>query len=422
MTANLSYDVMTEVRHAAAAAKTTARDATAGMNRSGGLAIYVLAVALGLSTLWDFYLPQIRIRPFDMLALTLIGVHIVRMSSALNTAVVPALTAVGVGAFGMIVDFAQAGRNLRAAFAETLVITLTAALRIDSKTTRDLAPYVRALLWIHAGALIAQFALYHFGGTFLSFHTVLGLESRNFSNTFRSSGLFLEPSSFSMNALALFAILVHTADDRPSDLAILVVSTLMSASAFGFGCAIVYAAFGISRFPQSRFKLVAAAVLSIALIAAVARTESVDAAFSATLDRFPENGDGDLDTSADARFGNLIDLVVGSTPVAMRDVVGGGFGADYLRYGSSGYAELFSIFGFPVGLALFAFVLRRVSSDRRSRWFVQLAIAIFLVNSPLLKYAFFPLRIAMLTSARRDGEDDALPPAPDVARATALTA
>ena len=155
-------------------------------------------------------------------------------------------------------------------------------------------------------------------------------------------------------------------------------------------------------------------MLSIALIAAVARTESVDAAFSATLDRFPENGDGDLDTSADARFGNLIDLVVGSTPVAMRDVVGG----DYLRYGSSGYAELFSIFGFPVGLALFAFLLSRVSSDRRSRWFVQLAIAIFLVNSPLLEYAFFPLWITMLTSARRDGEDDALRPAPDVARAT----
>ena len=162
-------------------------------------------------------------------------------------------------------------------------------------------------------------------------------------------------------------------------------------------------------------------MLSIALIAAVARTESVDAAFSATLDRFPENGDSDLDSSADARFGDLIDLVVGSTPVAMRDVVGGGFGADYHRYGSSGYAELFSIFGFPVGLALFAFVLRRVSSDRRSRWFVQLAIAIFLVNSPLLEYAFFPLWITMLTSARRDGEDDALRPPPDDAPSAAAS-
>ena len=162
-------------------------------------------------------------------------------------------------------------------------------------------------------------------------------------------------------------------------------------------------------------------MLSIALIAAVARTESVDAAFSATLDRFPENGDGDLDTSADARFGNLIDLVVGSTPVAMRDVVGGGFGADYHRYGSSGYAELFSIFGFPVGLALFAFVLRRVSSDRRSRWFVQLAIGIFLLNSPLLKFAFFPIWIAILTSAPSEGLDDASPPPPDDAPSAAAS-
>ncbi len=366
--------------------------------QAGAVSPRLLAAAFAFATLWDFYLPGLRIRPFDFLSFALLATWIV--FGLKHPASAGVMFAVGLGAFGMVLDFGTSTRNGRSGIAEVIVVALFAALRVSSGDGKEVVRVVRPLLWTHAAALVLQFSIYHMAGRFVEYHTLFGLESRNFSSIFRPSGLFLEPSSYSTNALALYALLVRYQDDRPSDFFVTAVSTVLSFSAFGFGLLGMYTSYVLVRFPELKSRILGAMSAFLIVIIFAFSVDGAREAFEQTSARFDFQDDSELDSSAQGRYGALIGLASGNVDVEPRDVLGAGFGGDYLRYGSSGFAELFSIFGFPIGGALFLAFLRSVPGRTvPSRWFLRGAVFALMANAPLFKYAFLPLWARLLVAS-----------------------
>src|SRR5262245_3889331 len=171
-----------------------------------------LGLAFAGFTLWDFYLGAMGsgVRIFDlatfasivMLLATSFGMY---GASSMHGVRLPAfawvlvLLFVGVfvaaGLAGTIADPSSLLRPTAGVWMGVLVFVTFYSVQVSPEWIEKVT---RWLILIHAAALLTQFTAFHTTGVLVNFQAFTGGIPRVLSSIFRPSGLFLEPSNYSI--------------------------------------------------------------------------------------------------------------------------------------------------------------------------------------------------------------------------------
>jgi hypothetical protein len=376
----------------------------------------ILGLAFAAFTLWDYYFGAMGsgVRFFDLAAVGGLGMFLaaalgIRGGNSMHGTRLPAvgwvLVMLFVGVFvlaglaGSIADPAALLRPTAGVWMGLFVFVIFYSVHVPAQWIERVT---RWLILIHAAALIAQFTAFHAAGVLLNFQAILGATPRVLANIFRPSGLFLEPSNYSItiSMLLLLRLRSRPVFDRIAWLA--VGSALISFSLFGF-----LATFSILGFYFWRRVgwWVLAGVFVAGVIAAVPSIQELPEIVVLT-DRLTSGGQ---DSSLMQRYGGLFSsLDAGGTALWF----GEGLSNSYLDFGTSGIAFLLSSIG-VLGVTLWLLLCAALAPSRRIVT-ALFSIVLILVAAPMWTTMFWWAWLGVLLN-----RNSAAPPRPQLIGSTA---
>jgi hypothetical protein len=232
--------------------------------------------------------------------------------------------------------------------------------------------------------LLVQWFGYLGAGVLVNYQALLGAEPRVFSSVFRPSGLFLEPSAYSISTVCLLALRMRV--DARTDMFIIagLATTLITLSLFGFLAALGFVTYYYWRSPYFRLGAIAVAMLLALQFKAVL---SSGAATALTSRGWRNLADVGKDQSITQRYPTPAEM----SRMFQRDPTawfGNGVSNDYIeQWGASGYGFLLGTVGL-VGTVGFMLALRGLAPEG-ARHGILFAPALVMVAAPLWTMFFW---------------------------------
>ena len=364
------------------------------MNRRSSLADVLIA---GGFSLWDFYIGPYSggVRPFDLLGS---GAAIVRSAaSQVSSPYVNPWRRLGIaGVVGVvgwalfITLFHDPSTRWKPVIGILMGLAVLLAMLATPPSPRALERTTRALLLVHATALVVQWGWYQGTGSILNYHAITGGDPRLMAAFFRPAGLFLEPSHFAvfMTMMLLLRLRVLGRLDVPAWIGI--ASVLLSLSLLGL-LAMGYVL--VRSRPVLGAGITGAVAFVGGILAASLPRDSI--LYQLILARFENLS---TDSSAQGRYGGFLS---GGSDLAMSAtdwLFGRGFGYEYVAIGSSSVSFLVNAAG-AVGLCLFIVAIG-LSSSRGHKLAGSLDVSFLLLAAPFWTFPMWWWWLASLVTAR----------------------
>jgi hypothetical protein len=375
------------------AATETASAPSAAPTDSAFFSYLVLAV-LSLTTLWDYYIPSLGIRPFDFIALGVLLVTTIVAAVAGRFEPVPrrdigfcaaivGLTAVYLMA-AVFLDTQH--NNGKACAGVCLGVPFFMVVRSVRVSSSAITRGVSLLILVHAACLLVQDVVYVRAGVLINFQSLFGLEPRALSGVFRPTGLFLEPAAFSYTMFMLISIRMRYKSRIDAPIIVGLLAIAATTSLWGVVIIPVLLSAHITRSRRS----IATVALATLVVSGVAYYEyQENRYFEQSVEKVADrterlSASRHADTSAESRYGELVDFVEDPSAWDANDVFGQGISSDYLRYGTSGYAFLLRMAGVAGGLTFLALFLALGQPGERLRFGYLLIV--LLTAAPIWTY------------------------------------
>ncbi len=352
-----------------------------------------------LFTMWDIYLVQIGLRVLDFIALGVLFFWLFwnllsnmgRITFQSGKIITPILLSVFTILWGLV-GIISSVENIKPIMGFALGVGIYFFYYSVMLDRYSLDKVFNIIIIIHACYLILQFIFYYATGIMLNFFAFMGtLEPRAISSIFRPTGLYLEPSAYSVSILMLLTakFLISKSFDKVTIFALATI--FLTLSFWGIVAGFIF----IICFSKKNLKFIITLILLICAI--VFTIFFIDNPFLISHDtpwmRLQNLSD---DSSLYARFGGLIDFADGGSQFdTVHLLFGSGINNDYLDFGSSGIGFLINATGI-VGLFLFLFI---ISLDvPRGKKFVTIGfIILFMIAAPIFTTLFWWLFLALIT-------------------------
>jgi hypothetical protein len=308
-------------------------------------------------SLWDFYVPSVGLRPFDLVAFGAVSLFVVLSITATTVVaehpgnVLRYVLVLGVVCLYGWLGVAQDPQNLKPAVGVVAGCCMGIMVQMLAVEKDAVVRAITACAWIHIAFFWLQFLAFHLFGVLLNYHSVLGAEPRLFGATFRAAGLAMEPAHFALT-MYMFLSLRYLILEKVDKIFWIGVTTMVaSLSLWGIFAAILLVAWVKPR---------VAAILAVGGVVAIALLGAGALADYWLVARLLDVG---TDNSAMARYGGLIGVpdIVGSSVAIW---LGDGISYEYLYLGSSGLGFAINAFGIATALLIVALVSWRGSVPR----------------------------------------------------------
>jgi hypothetical protein len=356
---------------------------------------FALVGILSLTTLLDYYILSWGVRPFDLAAffgLSVLMVVVVGRSQAKalgsrrDGLLIAAIAALGFLYFfvGVFVD--TGNENAKTGIGFVMGLPFLFAFRQLPLDKQLAARLTSILLLAHVAFLLIQDVYFYETSTVLNPMSVIGIDVRAMSDTFRPTGLYQEPCTFAVSMAMLLAIRLSLNPRFDIPVVAGFVAILASFSLWGLWS---MPALLLAYAPRSKQSLLAVAVATALVVGVVVYREDTDEIIGRNVDaisaRFDKVGSSS-DSSAEVRYGPLLQLIGAPDKWEIADLVGSGLSSEYHRYGANGYAPLLRAGG-VCGLAAIWGLL--VALARKHPWRMLLLLGLFGSAPPLWTYFFW---------------------------------
>lgn len=360
---------------------------------------------LGLATLWEFYFAGVR--PLDHLTVAFYGILFVLQANRTIDAeklvktymlCAPLFLAVAVGAVFNRGSWRPTIGMLEGIF---LLFLFSSANNDTEKAVR----FLRALITVHAAALLLQFVVFEFSHITINYFGWLGRATRvDVSGGIRPGGLFLEPAAFCLvmfSLLSAFRLLgakcwwIEFAG---------ILSILLSLSLWGVGSTIVYLTLFRPKWLVVLLPLliVTAVYLYIKFGSLLSRDGIVG---KLVVHRLMNIG---KDKSGQARYGALLDGRVHSQWFLW---FGKGVSDNYESYGANGLSFLLTAMGLIGSVALWSILFVVAPAKRRFRAVICFVFMLSAANfwTSLWLWAWLALVVDVPPPERTNPTQNAIP-------------
>lgn len=367
--------------------------------------IWLLAGALLLFSIWDFYIESVGLRPFDILGfLILISCLLPRLalhSSQFTFGKGRNATFFIFVLFCLSCVFATMGvtadsQNIKPTVGFMLgIVVFVVFYKIKIIEPHKLSQTIDLLLIVHGAFFILQWSYYYLSGDVLNFHVAFGVEPRAMSIIFRATGLMLEPASYATTIIMLLVIRQRL---RPT-LGWVGISSLitvvLSLSTWGILASILFLLF------NGKWRNIFLGILLILVWALVIQGTFLQESKEA-LELNRRISMMETHPSAQTRYVEGVENVGEGRISTSRFLIGGGISNDYRNFGLSGFAFILSSFGL-IGSTLFfliLFILTAPSFRLQSSFFILL----FLTAAPVWTCFFWWACLALVIRKYEDCE------------------
>ncbi len=370
--------------------------------RSGGrLTQSVAFVILMLFSLWDFYVPDVAIRPFDFVATTalLIVVLLSFPRPARLRSDTFAVIAVfwGVTLLYGLIGVADAAENVRPMLGVLIgAMVLSCAVAWVGTDINAVGKALVILVAVHCAAFWLQLTVFYASGYLINFHSWLGAEPRVFGKAFRACGLFLEPAHMALTLFLLttFRYALITRIDRW-----IIVATITAIASMSLWGIIAFLGF-LVIVVSLRTIIIAGAIGCVVLATLVITLQNLESFW--LVERLLTLG---KDGSGFVRYGVLFQGIVNEfwTPAFW---LGSGISNDYLAFGASGMGFLLKAIGL-MGVIVVATLVCVLTQLHRRVWLAYaflIGLTATTVWTYMIWWFWLGLMIYTLTMSRDSDE------------------
>lgn len=372
---------------------------TSSKRRRGASSIsWVIALVFFLFSFWDFYVPSVGLRPFDIFGFVVLVYALLLTETSgrsplqrtngrfeLNIALaILFLIPCAIGAIGN-------PESVKPAIGICLgLIVFTCCLHLKLASGR-VVKIVNALILIHSILFCAYVAFYVITGELFNAYAPLGMEVRSYAYGYefvRFVGAFLEPANYALTLISL--LILKFRHQREFDWYIYVgLATIVGSLSFwGLFAAITFLI--LCKIDNARWFLVFFLTLVLSFLLAYEYGQEWAAAYPSQHPIYRLYNIAS-DVSAVGRYGAIVE----GRSVDTEDIwLGSGVASDYSTLGMNGFSVLVSLFGL-VGLLIF-FVLITALAGPGSRVFTFGGTLLCLSAAPLVTYFFWWMWLALL--------------------------
>lgn len=353
----------------------------------------VMAITVFLFSMWDFYLPQIGLRLFDLFGIGLLCLWMLLQLlfvsrqvkfSTHNYITVNLLIVWGLffSILGILVSLDNT-KPVAGFLIGSALFVFFYFIKIDEL---ELEKSLRITIILHIFFLLFQFIYYHIYGIVINPYGFLGGdEPRALSSIFRPTGLFLEPAAYSVSMLMLLIVRFFIVKSLGIIDILALLTIYLTLSLWGLIASTIFM-FIFARKNLIFYFLILVLATLVTMSIPFIPVDWLNANDSPWI-RLMNLGD---DSSTNSRFGALV-----NSPNFFDLIIGKGVGNDYHYFGSSGIAFVMSAGGL-LGSSILFYLLFKLT--RKDKFFLRCTlIFLCMTAAPIWTTMFWWLWLALMT-------------------------